>query len=75
MADEEGMFSGGVFRVRFVVDSGPSKCTSHMHHKVFIMYSLWWGEGKKKRPVDKQPPFHGTRCASDPDASSYRREH
>ena len=36
-----------------------------------------WGEGKAKRPVDKHlgPPFHGTRCASDPDASSYWREH
>ena len=36
-----------------------------------------WGEGKAKRPVDKPlgPPFHGTRCASDPDASSYWREH
>ena len=35
------------------------------------------GEGKAKRPVDKPlgPPFHGTRCASDPDASSYWREH
>ena len=30
-----------------------------------------------KRPVDKHlgPPFHGTRCASDPDVSSYWREH
>ena len=38
---------------------------------------LWYGEGKAKRPVDKHlgPPFHGTRCASDPDASSYWREH
>ena len=36
-----------------------------------------WGEGKAKRPVDKHlgPPFQGTRCASDPDASSYWREH
>ena len=36
-----------------------------------------WGEGKAKRPVDRPlgPPFHGTRCASDPDASSYWREH
>ena len=36
-----------------------------------------WGEGKAKRPVDKHlgPPFHGTRCASDPNASSYWREH
>ena len=36
-----------------------------------------WGEGKAKRPVDRplEPPFHGTRCASDPDASSYWREH
>ena len=35
------------------------------------------GEGKAKRPVDKHlgPPFYGTRCASDPDASSYWREH
>ena len=38
---------------------------------------LWWGDGKAKRPVDKHlgPPFHGTRCASDPDATSYWREH
>ena len=36
-----------------------------------------WGEGKAKRPVDRPlgPPFHGTRCASDPDASSHWREH
>ena len=36
-----------------------------------------WGEGKAKRPVDKhlRPLFHGTRCASDPDASSYWQEH
>ena len=36
-----------------------------------------WGEGKAKRPADKHlgPPFHGTRCASDPHASSYWREH
>ena len=36
-----------------------------------------WGEGKAKRPVDRPlgPPFHGTRCASDPDASSYWQEH
>ena len=36
-----------------------------------------WGEGKAKRPVDRPlgPPFQGTRCASDPDASSYWREH
>ena len=36
-----------------------------------------WGEGKAKRPLDRplEPPFHGTRCASDPDASSYWREH
>ena len=36
-----------------------------------------WGEGKAKRPVDRPlgSPFHGTRCASDPDASSYWREH
>ena len=36
-----------------------------------------WGEGKAKRPVDKHlgPPFHSTWCASDPDASSYWREH
>ena len=36
-----------------------------------------WGEGKAKRHEDKHlgPPFHGTRCASDPDASSYWREH
>ena len=36
-----------------------------------------WGEGKAKRPVDKHlgPPFHGTHCASDPDASSYWWEH
>ena len=36
-----------------------------------------WAEGKAKRPVDRPlgPPFHGTRCASDPDASSYWREH
>ena len=35
------------------------------------------GEGKAKRPVDKHlgPPFHGTRNASDPDASSYWLEH
>ena len=35
-----------------------------------------WGEGKAKRPVDMPlgPPFHGTRRASDPDASSYWRE-
>ena len=35
------------------------------------------GEGKAKRPVDKHlvPPFHVTRCASDPDTSSYWREH
>ena len=35
------------------------------------------GDGKAKRPVDKHlgPPFHGTCCASDPDASSYWREH
>ena len=32
-----------------------------------------WAEGKAKRPVDTHlgPPFHGTRCASDSDASSY----
>ena len=40
---------------------------------------LWltYGEGKAKRPVDKHlgPPFHGTRCASDPDANSYCQEH
>ena len=31
------------------------------------------GEGKAKRPVDKHLglPFHGTRCASDPNATSY----
>ena len=36
-----------------------------------------WEEGKAKRPVDKHLglTFHGTRCASDPDASSYWREH
>ena len=30
-----------------------------------------------ERGMDKQlgPPFHGTRCALDPDASSYWREH
>ena len=35
-----------------------------------------WEEGKAKRPVDMPlgPPFHGTRRASDPDASSYWRE-
>ena len=35
------------------------------------------GEGKAKWPVDKHlgPPFHGTRRASDPDASSYWLEH
>ena len=35
------------------------------------------GEGKAKRPVDRPlgSPFHGTRCPSDPDASSYWREH
>ena len=35
------------------------------------------GEGKAKRPVDKHlgPPFHGSRCALDPDASYYWREH
>ena len=34
-------------------------------------------EGKAKRPVDKHlgPSFHCTGCASDPDASSYWREH
>ena len=32
-----------------------------------------WEEEKVKRPVDKHlgPLFHSTRCASDPDASSY----
>ena len=36
-----------------------------------------WGEEKAKRPVDTYlgPTFHGTHCASDPDASSYWREH
>ena len=36
-----------------------------------------WGDGKAKWPVDKHlgPSFHGTCCASDPDASSYWREH
>ena len=36
-----------------------------------------WGDGEAKRPVDRPlgPPFHGTRCASDPDASAYWREH
>ena len=36
-----------------------------------------WGEGKAKRPVDKHlgPTFQGTSCASNPDASSYWREH
>ena len=36
-----------------------------------------WGEGKAKRPVDKHlgPTFHCTRCASDPYASSFWREH
>ena len=36
-----------------------------------------WGKGKAKRPVGKHfgPPFHGTPRASDPDASSYWREH
>ena len=36
-----------------------------------------WEDEKAKRPVDKHlgPLFHGTRCASDPDASSYWREH
>ena len=34
-----------------------------------------WEEGEAKRPVDRplEPPFHGT--PSDPDASSYWREH
>ena len=33
------------------------------------------GEGKGGEPVDKPlaPPFHGTRCALDSDASSYSR--
>ena len=34
-----------------------------------------WKEGKAKRPVKKHLPFRGTRRASDPDASSYWREH
>ena len=36
-----------------------------------------WEEGKAKRPVDKHlgSTFHCTCCASDPDASSYWREH
>ena len=36
-----------------------------------------WEDEKAKRPVDKHlgPLFHGTRCASDPDASSCWREH
>ena len=34
-------------------------------------------EGKGREPVDKHlgPLFHGTRCASDPDASFYWQEH
>ena len=34
-------------------------------------------EGKGWGPVDKHlgPLFHGTRCASDSDASSFSREH
>ena len=36
-----------------------------------------WGEGKAKRPVDKHlgSLFHGTRSASDLDASSCWQEH
>ena len=32
-----------------------------------------WREGKAGKPVDKPlgPPFHGTRCASDSEPSSY----
>ena len=36
-----------------------------------------WEDRKAIRPEDKPsgPPFHGTRCASDSDVSSYLREH
>ena len=63
--------------------------TETLWSSIFFDSSLWTGlcfsgklgRGKAKRPVDNPvdkhlgPPFYGTRCASDHDASSYWREH
>ena len=57
--------------IAWMIDGGPKVACEQAFSRA------GWGEGKAKRPVDRPlgPPFHGTRCASDPDASSYWREH
>ena len=68
------------------VSCNPHSFYSHVTSSIACEMALCLGKGwktsrgeEKERgePVDKHlgPSFHGTRCETDPDASSYWREH